>query len=729
MATPRFNDLVSKYKENDPMLKFEMEENLARLEKQSGGDSAFYFLSIISFIEGYLRDKYKSIDPAFQFDTTERKYLSEMFRIAGKEISNVVPGKVLSGSERSELGLIYKFMRIHSNGIHSNGKYDTDKCIWEEPPTEFYIDGDRIRHCFCKQDDNNVRVLVNRFIAFSKIFGFYEEYKDEINKHLNTPYFDPIKKHESENSSLSDEIAKALIDIMNTGIDEDKIKSSETFYEYQAEKVLYTKTWRDFQQVVSTLTSEQNAISEELLGKIKKDKSIKKLIKGGPGTGKTLILINILQETPDKDIKLLTYTKSLTSYNKYLSKLISFNGKKLSDSDKEKVSNKILSFDDYFTSVAEKICKKKIIPLSSVPDVRTICDKYNIKKKDYLFKEAKEIWLHLPDQKKYIDHTYSQAKAVDKSKQKVREIYWNAVADLSKVFELVDFSFVPLEWGLYKIYKKEILIPEKFKCDYLLIDEIQDLEAAKIEAIKQLSRKGYIFAGDKTQSVFVRKGLPWGWLKKQELSTTKGELTTNFRSTRPIQDLANSYREVITLKDTEVISKGFMPGPIPEAYVSKKETDIMEKILERIQFMKEQLFFDNGEFCIVGANDIIISKIKDKLSEKGIECKSIESSDYDFAEFQNAVKLSKIKYVKGIDIPVIILVLDESFIDCSGEKNDGLDIYSQENSIYTCISRAMNILNVFFIDTGTLLMPAEDSKKNNAVLKLYETMKDNIVTL
>ena len=300
---------------------------------------------------------------------------------------------------------------------------------------------------------------------------------------------------------------------------------------------------------------------------------------------------------------------------------------------------------------------------------------------------------------------------------------------MSKVFELVDFSFVPLEWVLYKIYKKEILIPEKFKCDYLLIDEIQDLEAAKIEAIKQLSRKGYIFAGDKTQSVFVRKGLPWGWLKKQELSTTKGELTTNFRSTRPIQDLANSYREVITLKDTEVISKGVMPGPIPEAYVSKKETDIMEKILERIQFMKEQLFFDNGEFCIVGANDIIISKIKDKLSEKGIECKSIESSDYDFAEFQNAVKLSKIKYVKGIDIPVIILVLDESFIDCSGEKNDGLDIYSQENSIYTCISRAMNILNVFFIDTGTLLMPAEDSKKNNAVLKLYETMKDNIVTL
>ena len=93
------------------------------------------------------------------------------------------------------------------------------------------------------------------------------------------------------------------------------------------------------------------------------------------------------------------------------------------------------------------------------------------------------------------------------------------------------------------------------------------------------------------------------------------------------------------------------------------------------------------------------------------------------------ILLSKIKYVKGIDIPVIILVLDEDFLDRTGKENDGLDIYSQENSIYTCISRAMNVLNVFFIDNGKMLIHSEDAKKNNAVLKLYETMKDIIVEL
>ena len=234
---------------------------------------------------------------------------------------------------------------------------------------------------------------------------------------------------------------------------------------------------------------------------------------------------------------------------------------------------------------------------------------------------------------------------------------------------------------------------------------------------------------DKTQSVFVRKGLPWGWLTKQELSTTKEGLTKNFRSTRPIQDLANDYRKLINLKDPEAVSKGFMPGPIPEAYVSTKENVIFDKILERIKFMKEQLFFEDGEFCIVGANDKILDKIKTELSNHGFKAKSIETGNYDFEEDKDFIKLSKIKYIKGIDIPVIFLILDEDYIDRTGKENDGMDIYSQENSIYTCISRAMNILNVFFINSGKMLVPAEDAKKNNAVLKLYETMKDNTIEL
>ena len=56
MVTQTFSNLVSKYTENDPMLQFDIKENLNRLEKQSKGDSAFYFLAMLSFIEGYFRE-------------------------------------------------------------------------------------------------------------------------------------------------------------------------------------------------------------------------------------------------------------------------------------------------------------------------------------------------------------------------------------------------------------------------------------------------------------------------------------------------------------------------------------------------------------------------------------------------------------------------------------------------------------------------------------------------
>lgn len=714
-------DLIKK---TSSLLKFNIKKNLKRLQQQSKGDKAFYYLAFLSFIEGYFRFIH-SDSPVFNFDSNERKAngeyykRSDMFNAIRHE---TIDDKELTDEQKKNLDLILNMMMDHKDvQCHSqvgNTYYRTK------------IDGDRIRHCFTDQSDNNIRLVINEFKIFSQTYGFYEDNKDLI----DSLYFDEaitkaMKNHESEESSkLSDENGKALLAIMNKGSDEDKKDAQEIFNEYQKEQARYTKTWRDFQLVISELTEEQNAISEELLGKIKKDKSIKKLIKGGPGTGKTLILINILQESLDKDIKLLTYTNSLTNYNKYLSTLISFNGKKLTDSDKKNVVNRILGFDNYFISIAEKLFNKKIVPLNSVSGVQKICDKYNIEKED-LFEQAREIWLHLPEQKKYVDHTYSQPKSVDKEQQKIRQIFWDAVEDLDKVFELVETSFIPLEWVLYKIYKKTVRIPDALKCDYLLIDEIQDLEAAKIEAIKQMSRKGYVFAGDKTQSVFVRKGLPWGWLTKQELSTTKEGLTKNFRSTRPIQDLANAYRKTVNLKDSDAISKGFMPGPIPEGYISKKDTVVFEKLIERIKFMKDQLFFENGEFCIVAANDKLLDKIRMELSNQGYNSKSIETDDFDFEKDKDLIKLSKIKYVKGIDIPVIILVLDEDFLDRTGKENDGLDIYSQENSIYTCISRAMNILNVFFIDNGKMLIHSEDVKKNNAVLKLYETMKDSIVEL
>ena len=712
----KFKEMTSRYTLNDKLLQFDVTENLKRLKIQSNGDVAFYFLAIISFIEGYLRNKYKEQNPGFDFDRYVENFgLHEKFIYIRK---NLPSGREPTRAERRTLNYIYNFMRLH-------GEYDE-----EESKQYLRIDGDRIRHCFCFQTENNLRALIGEFVKFSKIFDFYENNKDLIAElYSDDRFFGPLKRHEIEKELDIAEynIHILLKEIQNTFGDE-KLKLLRQLDEFQVELAQYVQTWRDYQLSFTSLTNKQREISEEIRNKIINDKPIKLLLKAGPGTGKTLILIDILQETLNKDVKLLTYTKSLTNYNKHLSSIISFNNIQLSLLEKKQIADRILGTDEYILSVIEKLQNNSMIPLSTSFDVQKIIGNDEIDSQT-LISEAKEVWLHLPTRRKYIDHTYS-SKAVDKEEQQKREIYWEAIEKLDDYFVNHHDSQVPIEWVLYKIYKKSIRIPDSLKCDYLFIDEIQDLEAVKIEVIKQLVRKGFVFAGDKTQSVFVRKGLPWNHLVtiKNEFSSTDG-LTENFRSTKLIQNLANDFRDKMRLKDLESISTGFMPGPVPEAYISKKESIIIHKIIERIRFMKDQLFYDNGDFCIVGGNDRILDKIRTSLLKEGIKSKSIESSDFDFNNDKDFIKLSKIKYVKGIDISVILLILDEDFIDKSGKENDGLDIYSQENSIYTCISRAMDILNVFFVSSEKMFAPSTDKKTNNAVIKLYETMKDNLIEL
>lgn len=719
---------VSSLLASDPRLEFSVERDLKRLTEQSKGDSAFYFLSILSFIEGFLRSEYRDVE-GFDFDDTHSISLSQMINHAK---NNLPSHKQPTRKQLKNLHYLFNFMRTHSNmekELHEdiNGRKEL---VVTKAPTEFYIDGDRIRHCFTEQTDDNVRLLIGEFVEFSKTFNFYEQNREIIDSlYDDDKFFKNLKEHKPEEESLlSKEIARAIIEAMNKGSKAEKEAAKEIFNNRQAEQARYARTWRNYQTMMSHLTEEQEEISNEILAKIKKDKKVQTLIKGGPGTGKTLILINILQTAFGKDIKLLTYTNTLTKYNKYLSGLISFNGTSLDDNDKKKIIDRISGFDDYFISISLDLFRKQVLPFEKIAIVEELASKANISLSE-LIHEAREIWLHLPRKEKYIDLTFVQTKKASKEIQKSRKIMWDLVDELEKEFKKDESKQIPLEYAFYAIQKKYVKIPEEKKCDYLLIDEIQDLEAAKIEAVKLLSRKGFVLAGDKTQSVFVRKGLPWLHLKAQEIPSPEQELTKNFRSTRPIQDLANAYRKDLAIKDDEAVSNGFMPGPNPEAYVSKDQNVILEKLIERIKFMKEQLCFDNHDFCIVGANDVILNKIKAELDRNQFDSVFIESDSFDFNGTEDSIRLSKIKYVKGVDIPVILLVLDEDFIDLEGKKNDGLDFFAQENSIYTCISRAMNILNVFFVDGENLFKENESKKLNNAVLKLYNIMKENVILL
>ncbi len=646
---------------------------------------------------------------------------------------------------------------------------------------KLYISTDRIRHTFSNQLKENLKTSIIQFCIFAENFGFLNEeieslkhneeiFGDEIERKKPNDDSDVIKlleenkklekqlkiimekysKSESSNQDFQKKIEELSTRLKKDNDVFEDVAITEDFKEYIAKKEQlklnqhmlshYSKSWRNYQVVMSILTKEQEKILNNILSAINKNKKKNYLIQGGPGTGKTVLLINILQAIAKKDVKLLTYTNSLNKYNKYIAKSLIFKNNENSIDP----SAKIDTFDGYIQKQAEKILKKEVfLPLAKneysdvhSDEIKTLI-RTNIdsKKASFIYSEAlNEIWGLAPKKQDYIDHSYSYGKenAIQDSLEiKERTKTWEAVKKLEALLNAPTQKAIPLEYACYLLSlsseirnedkKKYGLldgIKDEYKIDYLLIDEVQDLSNAKIRTIANITRKNYVLTGDLAQSVFIRKGLTWNEVvdliddeRAKNISTEKKNtvfksLTKNFRSTFAIQDLANNFRksENFIIKDENIASEGFMPGPTPDYNILSSLDATIDAIKKRIKILKEELFFSDKDFCIVVPSKVEIQTIL-KSFEKDFPIMEMEAPEYSPEE--NCLRLSTIKYVKGIDCPVVILLLTKNYLNYA--LNGNLDTHSQMNGIYSSITRAMNILSIFISDDNAFLAKNNDS--------------------
>lgn len=107
--------------------KFDLKKNIDRIIKQQDGDPAFYFLAIISFVEGYFRDK----DPTYDYND-DNKEPNDKKRY---KLSNIL-GEEIDKSNQAEITQNLKKLKFL-------GCRDFD-----QEGDERYISANRIRHCF-----------------------------------------------------------------------------------------------------------------------------------------------------------------------------------------------------------------------------------------------------------------------------------------------------------------------------------------------------------------------------------------------------------------------------------------------------------------------------------------------------------------------------------------------------------------------------------------------------
>lgn len=708
-------------------------ENVKRIIRQQNGDPSFFYLAILSFFEGYIR---KECNIQFLSNNKDDSKLPNI-------IESFISKKGYKENS-AEITNLDNFKAFHTS--YGKRKVNNARII---------IDSDRIRHEFSEQDINIIPLLVAEFINFAKNNNFYNdelfeplndgEYlkilkdkkspvSNKVFEDINSKLVDLTKKFsknielfekaQAENLKKNlkiDELQKSLdlyenidndnmleIDNLKRQISDlisSKNKDADNYQDLILQLLDYSSARRDFDSRIINFTENQSKIVSFIMNNLDKPELKNKdfLITGGPGTGKTLILIECLRLLYKKKttVKLITFTKSLCKYNKYLTK--NYNIKDSNLIDYEDILDNIDTIENFFSDFIKKSSiNKMLIGIENYKDILLqkidTINKSSYSSESILDQAFYEIWPNCLSKEDYSTGSYClKEKKIKKAEILKRENIWDTVDKLNKILE-IDTIWLN-EFAYWKLSNPDTYINIKLaKTDVLLIDEVQDLSRSQIKALSYMVKGTRILAGDGNQTIYQKYDIPWKDLNINVKGHSRS-LKINLRSTAQIQTFANIYREKMPLKDKMVYSEGILPGQSPELFIMNDFNDCTKSIINYLKFCLSQLFFSYKDICIICASSEEVSKLHSLIPNSKIidseeepnSSKDIEPNEFKFEE--NVIRLSTLKYVKGIDSPIVIMCLTKNVLNET--VNGHLKRNNQMNAIYSSITRAMDILRIY----------------------------------
>ena len=456
---------------------------------------------------------------------------------------------------------------------------------------------------------------------------------------------------------------------------------------------VYTKSRMDYEQSLTRLTQEQRDAVEAI--------SLEQnfLIRGTAGTGKSLVLIDALRkavENPELDfgnrerekLVLLTFTRTLAKFDAYLSAINRIPG----------VDTLIRTVDAFILHKLKSIDESWSIDYS-LPG--PLVEEYN----NLDFMDTPELTAEIEDflfgnmvtAEEYltIPRTGMRRRLGREQRRMVWEIREQVV---SRMEEGGRFS---KNYGRVKLLEALQAPahaspgpgpPALRDTRLLFLDETQDLSAADLAVLKELTGGYMIMAGDVDQTLYgvsspyARAGI--------DLSGRTRLLTTNFRNTRQIQQVAERFRKLSPRGsfDLSVQPRAFREGPPPELYQGDDEGELQGMLIRKLLLFSFQLDYDPDNIAVLAPRTHHLETLSGLVEAQGFEPVIITSRDFDFST-RGVLRLSTLHSAKGLDFPVVLLYLP------SLERRQAYDRSSVErllrNLVYVGMTRAMENLNVF----------------------------------
>lgn len=653
----------------------------------AGADGAFFILAVRSYIEYHMRRHFPQFDDSwtitfstnlynykrYLIEKNPGKYLVELSSFKGlMDISSLVEdiyrdfAPVSAEEVRAVTYNFIQFCRVAGIEDESLARLKKNLSQWENRKS-------------ISEDLAELDKIKNELSRLKKENGLLLEQYHELEE-LKT-----VKKYlESRLENLSREVEgeKKIREELEVQLEEIRRKLPsfghvDRYLKNLLRVSLYSRTRMDYERSMTSLTEEQKDVLKSIT--LKNDF----LVKGGAGTGKTLVLLEAMKQANEgvlafasKKLLLLTYTNTLVKYDRYISGIMNMGEGETEISTADRFLNRI--FEEQYPNltidytIAGRLCGE--VEQDVFADVK------------HLIVELEEfLWGYAVTREEYIDSLIRRKGLREKLQGKQREKVW-------EIKESIEKNMLK-EGKVSRAYSRLLLLEKEVSSDFdhIFIDESQDLYPAELKLLKKLSTSSVILAGDTDQSIYGM-GAPYSRAGLTTAARTK-ILRTNFRNSLPIHNLAERFRSRIDESyDDSISPQAFREGPVPELYLSDDTEELYSMLVEKVRIFINTIEYDRENIAILAPGGRFLEKIAARLKDEGIETVNIKDPEFDFHN-RGAIRLSPLHSSKGIDMPVVMLFIPVLFYNRDLEQEESEKLV--RNLLYVSMTRAMENLNIF----------------------------------
>jgi len=691
-----------------------IENSLKRLVSLAGTDEGFYVLALHAFIEGYCN----SLKPGFTATSSFPmviEYLQHYLEVRARmdfrsrqcmnrivkdhDLSNKVRHQFLRLSSDEAVAATYNFLGFcKAFGIDSQalGLLRATEDSWKQcrAPLELlkeleYLKG-RLREA--EQSEASLSQKLQQF-------DLMERRLKELGEHarLYESEISQLKETAERRGEKADNLRRKLNEVTTERdkilTDLEGLQEIRNYLDYLERFSAFTRTRLDYERSVLALSPEQKSLVELACGRGDY------IIKGGAGTGKTLVLLHALERqlasrgeeliATEGKIILLTYTTTLVKYSRYLSDIVGRHG----------VSPQISTADSFLLGLLRKAVTGGWIDFKAPGNVIGDYNATSFLSNQELATEVEDvIWGNRITKQEYLEQHILRRGMKQPLNRTQREVVWEIQENLRKVF--IASKQYPQNLAaaeLIEILDSNPELRESCMVDRIFIDEAQDLSSAIIGVFKRISRRGIVLAADEGQSIY-RIGTSYA-RADLEISGHVRHLHENYRNTRQIHEFAESINKDSRVPVSSDAAEGepryatiAREGPEPEIVMAADEQGLLDALLHYVDLMRDRLGYDPENIGIVAPTNDALNTIKNRLAAREIQAASVRDNGFDFVQ-PGIVRLSTLHSSKGIEFPVVLVFVPS--LPEVGDYDERSILNMQRNLLYVSITRAMDHVILF----------------------------------